>query len=128
MSSENLYSGLHHVSLLVTDLDRAASFYIGVLGLEKDTRRPEMAFSGMWLKLGTQQIHLLSLGQKASGTGAEHPGRDSHFAIEVSDIRKIEGILNREEIQYHVSKSGRLALFCRDPDGNGIEFVETTSG
>jgi len=127
MSSENLYAGLHHVSLLVTDLDRAADFYINLLGLEKDTSRPDMAFSGMWLKLGSQQIHLLSLGRKSSGTGAEHPGRDAHFAVAVDDIRKIEEILMREKIPYHMSKSGRQALFCRDPDGNGIEFVEVVS-
>lgn len=128
MSSENLYAGLHHVSLLVTDLDRAADFYINLLGLEKDALRPEMAFSGMWVKLGNQQIHLLSLGQKSSGTDAKHPGRDAHFAVSVNDIRKIEEILLREEIPYQMSKSGRQAIFCRDPDGNGIEFVEIARG
>ena len=28
-------------------------------------------------------------------------------------------------VVYTMSKSGRAALFCRDPDGNGIEFMET---
>jgi len=128
MPGENLYAGLHHVSLLVTDLDRAADFYINLLGLEKDALRPDMVFPGMWLKLGNQQIHLLSLGDKSSGTGAEHPGRDSHFALLVTSVSRIEEILIREAIPYHLSKSGRQALFCRDPDGNGIEFVEIARG
>ncbi len=127
MSEPPLILSLHHVSLLVTDLTRAGNFYINILGLEEDKSRPDMAFPGMWLKLGTQQIHLLSLGPVATGTGAEHPGRDAHFAVAVDNIRKIEKILIREAIPYHMSKSGRQALFCRDPDGNGFEFVETTS-
>ena len=127
MPDENLYAGLNHVSLLVTDLEQAAYFYINLLGLEMDSSRPDMPFPGMWLKLGNQQIHL-SLGQKSSGTGVEHPGSDAHFAVAVDDIRKIEEILLRGEIPYQMSKSGRQALFCRDPDGNGIEFVEITCG
>lgn len=124
MSKNDLISGIHHVSLLVEDLPRASNFYINILGLEKDTSRPDMAFSGMWLKIGTQQIHLLCLDKTASGTDAEHPGRDAHLALAVSSASKIEEILKLEDIPCYRSKSGRRALFCRDPDGNGIEFVE----
>jgi len=126
MSTNNLYQGLHHVSLLVADLQRASNFYINILGLEKDTSRPEMAFPGMWLKIGTQQIHLLCFDKTASGTGAEHPGRDAHCALAVTSVSRIEEILKLEDIPCYKSKSGRRALFCRDPDGNGIEFVEVT--
>lgn len=128
MSEPSIITSVHHVSLLVTDIARAGYFYINILGLERDNSRPEMAFPGMWLKLGSQQIHLLSLGVAATGTGAEHPGRDSHFAVSVNDIGEIKEILDREEIPYHMSKSGRKALFCRDPDGNGIEFIEIVDG
>jgi len=124
MTKNDMFAGLHHVSLLVSDLQRASSFYINVLGLEEDTSRPEMAFPGMWLTIGAQQIHLLCFDKTASGTGAEHPGRDAHFALAVTSISKVEEILKRVEVPYHMSKSGRRALFCRDPDGNGIEFVE----
>ena len=124
MSTDNLFSGLHHVSLLVTDLERAGNFYINLLGLVKDNSRPEMAFPGMWLKIGTQQIHLLCFDKTVTGTGAEHPGRDAHCALAVSSVSRIEEILGSENIPCHMSKSGRRALFCRDPDGNGLEFVE----
>lgn len=121
---KNNISGLHHVSLLVSDLQRSTNFYIHVLGLEQDESRPELPFQGMWFKIGAQQIHLLCLDKIASGTGAEHPGRDSHCAFSVSNINMIEEALKQEGIPYHMSKSGRRALFCRDPDGNGLEFVE----
>jgi len=128
MTKPPILSSLHHVSLLVTDLKRAGNFYINILGLEEDCSRPKMAFPGMWLKLGTQQIHLLSLGPVTTGTGAQHPGRDAHFAVAVLNIGKLKKILTREKIPYHMSKSGRQALFCRDPDGNGVEFVEIIDG
>jgi len=128
MIDKNSYNGLNHVSILVTDIDRSVKFYVDLLGLEVDLSRPEMAFPGLWLKLGNQQIHLLSLGEKSSGTGADHPGRDAHFAVSVKDISKIEELLTGENITFKMSVSGRLAIFCRDPDGNGIEFVEIASG
>ena len=124
MSISSKYLGLHHVSLLVTDLQRASDFYLRVLGMKEDKSRPDMAFPGMWLMVGKQQIHLLSLDKAASGTSAVHPGLDAHFALSVSDINKVEDVLNQEAVPFHRSKSGRRALFCRDPDGNGLEFVE----
>lgn len=124
MSSVNQYSGLHHVSLLVSDLPRASDFYLRVLGLEQDHSRPEMAFSGIWLNIGSQQIHLINLDKTIAGTGTEHPGRDAHLAIIVNNINKIEQALKREEVAFHMSKSGRKALFCRDHDGNALEFIE----
>jgi glyoxylase I family protein len=31
-------------------------------------------------------------------------------------------------VAYTLSRSGRRALFCRDPDGNAIELVEIIAG
>lgn len=124
MSNTNHYAGLHHVSLLVSDLSRARDFYLNILGLEQDLSRPEMAFPGIWLNIGEQQIHLISLDKTAAGAAENHPGRDAHCAISVKDIKKIEELLKEEGIDFQKSKSGRNAIFCRDPDGNAIEFIE----
>ena len=40
---------LHHVSLCVTDVERARRFYIGILGLE-EIERPNFPFPGAWLQ------------------------------------------------------------------------------
>jgi len=122
--SNHQYLGLHHVSLLVSDLSRSIDFYLRVLGLEQDHTRPDMAFPGIWLNIGPQQIHLICLDRTSAGSAADHPGRDAHFAISVKDINKIVEELKREGIAFQMSKSGRKALFCRDPDGNAIEFIE----
>ena len=128
MPSDNVYAGLHHVSLLVSDLSRASDFYLRVLGLEQDQTRPDMAFQGIWLNIGAQQIHLISLDKTSIGSGEDHPGRDAHFAISVKNINHIVETLKREGVEYYISKSGRKALFCRDPDGNAIEFIQQISG
>ena len=121
----NSVTGLHHVSLIVADTARALGFYQGVLGLEIDQSRPDMAFAGAWLKLGNLQLHLLELPNPDSIEGRPpHGGRDRHTAVSVTDLDGFAQRLERAGIPYTRSSSGRRALFCRDPDGNAWELVE----
>ncbi len=115
---------LLHASFLVQDLERARSFYEGVLGLALSPLRPDLGYPGAWYDLGGQQIHLLALADGPQRQIAEHPGRDRHVALAVSDIAALRAMLSAAQIPFTVSRSGRPALFCRDPDGNGLEFIE----
>ena len=91
---------LNHVSLLVADTQRALGFYHNILNLPV-IARPDLGFPGAWLDIGNgQQIHLLEIPGEVAGKLPEHG------------------------IGYTLSRSGRRALFCRDPDGNAIELVE----
>jgi glyoxylase I family protein len=117
---------LLHCSMLVEDLARARAFYEGVLRLTPSASRPAMSFDGVWYELGPQQIHLLCLPDPGKGVPRpEHGGRDRHVALGVSSIDDLARRLGAAGIAYTRSQSGRAALFCRDPDGNAIEFVET---
>jgi len=119
-------NGLHHVSLIVADTKRALEFYQQVLGLERDPSRPELAFPGAWLSLGDRQLHLLELPNPDPVAGRPaHGGRDRHTAVSVSDLDAFARRLEKAGIAYTTSKSGRRALFCRDPDGNAWELVES---
>jgi len=121
----SLIVSIHHVSLLVSDTQRALDFYHGILGLEVDQSRPVMDFPGAWLLAGTQQIHLIEIPDRArTATPAAHGGRDWHVALSVSDLGELGAALSKCGIGYTMSRSGRRALFCRDPDGNAIELVE----
>ena len=116
---------LTHVSLLVADTARSLDFYQGLLGLELDQARPTMDFPGAWLIVGAAQIHLLELPQALPRADLpEHGGRDRHFALNVLDLDQITAALASKGISYTLSRSGRRALFCRDPDGNAVELVE----
>ena len=118
--------GLHHVSVLVADTKVSLEFYQGVLGLEVDRSRPDLGYPGAWLKLADgRQIHLLELpNPDAAGERPQHGGRDRHMALWVTDLGILVERLEQAGLSYTLSKSGRKALFCRDPDGNAVELMQ----
>ena len=119
-------TAINHVSLLVSDTGRALRFYRDLLGLELDDSRPAMNIPGAWLRVGAAQIHLLELPDPLRGTQLpEHGGRDRHVALDVTDLDRVAAALQTAGVACSFSRSGRRALFCRDPDGNAIELVET---
>ncbi len=119
------FLAIQHVSVLVADTKRALIFYCDVLGLPVDPRRPDLGYPGAWLAVGAQQIHLLELPNPDPVTGRPvHGGRDRHVALTLRDLDGLRRRLDAAGIPYTLSKSGRRALFCRDPDGNALEFIE----
>jgi glyoxylase I family protein len=54
----------------------------------------------------------------------QHGGRDRHVALAVDDLAQLQARLDAAGIACTQSRSGRRALFCRDPDGNALEFIE----
>lgn len=121
-------TGILHASFLVADLKRALEFYHGVLGLEIVSDRPDLGYSGAWLQLQAQQIHLLQLpNPDPTEDRPQHGGRDRHVAFEIRNLAALVAELETAGITYTLSRSGRQALFCRDPDGNALEFIEKTA-
>ncbi|MBF0220002.1 MAG: VOC family protein [Gammaproteobacteria bacterium] len=116
---------IHHLSLIVADTALALQFYVGILGLKVDSQRPNLGFPGAWLQVGEQQIHLLQLPNPDPLTGRpEHGGRDRHLALTVADLQSLQQRFDEHAVVYTQSRSGRRAIFCRDPDGNAIELIE----
>lgn len=120
-------TALLHAGLLVSDLSRAKAFYESVVELKLCDSRPELPYPGEWYDLdGGQQLHLMSLpNPDAASIRPEHGGRDHHIALGVKNMAALKARLDAAGVKYSVSKSGRAALFCRDPDSNTLEFVET---
>jgi len=121
---------LHHASLIVEDINIALAFYQEVLNLPIDQGRPDLGYPGAWLTLpGEQQLHLMQLPDPDKKSECpepqfDHGGRDYHVAFSVSSVDKITRKLDEIGIPYTRSRSGRNALFCRDPDGNALEFIQ----
>ena len=114
---------IHHASIIVSDTGRALAFYRDLLGIPT-CERPDLGFPGAWLQIGDQQIHLLELPNPDPVTGRpEHGGRDRHLALSVTGLDSIVEKLEARGVSYTLSKSGRKALFCRDPDGNAVELI-----
>ena len=120
-----MITGILHASFLTSNLAKSRAFYEGILGLRPDTNRPAMSYDGAWYNVApNQQIHLLLLpNPEAVLQRPAHGGRDRHVALAVSDLAKLIERLNQAGVAYTFSSSGRRALFCRDPDGNALEFI-----
>ena len=115
---------IHHASLIVSSVEASRFFYHELLGLDI-AERPDLPFPGIWLKIGEQQLHLLELPNPDPVDGRpEHGGRDRHLALLVHDLERLAEALDQAGVLFTRSKSGRAALFCRDPDGNALEFIQ----
>ena len=118
---------IHHASLIVADTARALRFYCDLLGLHTDITRPDLGYPGAWLQIGTEQIHLLELPNPDPVEGRPaHGGRDRHLAVLVDDLDALARALDTAGVAFTRSRSGRRALFCRDPDGNALELIEAS--
>lgn len=111
-----------HVAINVTDLERAAAFYEGLLGLSPVDR--PLKFPGRWYQIGTVQIHLIQAEKVVDTRQDERWGRNPHFALGVTDLASLEQRLVAAQIPLQRSASGRTAIFVADPDGNLIELSQ----
>ena len=80
--------GVHHVAVIVENLERSMAFYEKMLGLAVNPDRPhdKLPYDGAWLMIGPEMVHLMEL-PNPDPTDAEfrpvHGGKDRHFCIGV---------------------------------------------
>jgi catechol 2,3-dioxygenase-like lactoylglutathione lyase family enzyme len=112
--------GVHHVSVNVTDVAAALSFYTETLGLGVRTDRPDFGFDGAWLDIGGQQVHLIE--------APTPPNLGQHFAIAVADIEATIAELRAKGVEVSDAKpvGPGLQAFLTDPSGNGLEINQPT--
>ncbi len=124
---------IHHVSLPVTDVERAKRFYRETLGL-RELERPPFDFPGAWFQLGDDQLHLI-VHEGSTLRGAKGlDSRDVHFAVRVSSFRAALQFLEakgyREDADDDLLKmkvsphatAGFPQIYILDPDRNVIEI------
>src|SRR5215218_8962871 len=103
---------LHHVSVPVTNIERAREFYEGTLGLKRSETPPrpkEFDFDGEWYDLGERQLHLIfdERGTSTFRKGKKVDSRDAHFALRVDDYEATLEFLTKEK-GYINEESDRL--------------------
>ena len=149
-------SGVHHVTLLVDDLDKTAWFYGEVLGLE-EIPRPVFTFPGVFYQVGNQEIHIIVRSRRmpmqdlyvlVNGKVEEtrrHAHRQAAFAFD--DLDAMEERLRAHDVEIMIGPNnkpandalgkaslagwgrmyGRVPIFVLDPSENMIELVPASA-
>jgi len=116
------FSQIHHCSMAVQNLERAAVFYRDILGLTEiviPSTFPSAGLNVRWFRLGSQQVHLLLEVET-------HLPSQRHMALQVDNAQAARLWLKEKgiNIQETVLIPGADRFFIADPDGNQIEIIE----
>jgi glyoxylase I family protein len=115
-------TGIHHSSILVTDMARARQFYGEILGLPEVERPANFTTPVVWFEVGDEHVHLIP---------SDHPDTESprHFALHVDDAPAAREYLRSRGIavQETVPIPGADRFFIHDPDGNMLELIQWLS-
>ena len=126
------FKAFSHVSVTVTDLEKAKAFYGDLFGLG-EIPRPDFDFPGAWYSLGGDlQLHIM-VNEKLTRPPVERESFEvcyPHVALWTEDADETARKL--AEAGTHVydffsTPTGFRQLFIKDPDGNMIEFIGPTT-
>ncbi|HXP94397.1 MAG TPA: VOC family protein [Candidatus Binatia bacterium] len=123
--------GFLHITIGVTDLDRATTFYRDILGCQLVRRNPIMSF----MKTGEDFFVLTQTGMHVPPNPDGPPAVGNtlfHHAmlIEPEQFDDVLAYLDERRIAYkdctamgHTTFPGRRHVYIKDPDGNSIELA-----
>lgn len=120
-------TGIGHVHLKVSDIDRALAFYTGVLGFDQIMRIGDQA---AFISAGGYHHHIgLNTWQSRRGLPpAPHHTGLYHFAIRYPTRRDLARAVRRVidagvPVQGVADHGVSESIYLSDPDGNGIELT-----
>lgn len=126
---------LHHVSIVIKDVEISKQFYCGILGMEDVPRPAHYDFAGAWFRTGTYEVHLIQEDDSVQPTGdppvnpnAKHDLTFArHFCFRVEDMDEAIKTLQEHNIPIAAGPrprgDGATQLYIYDPDGHLIELA-----
>ena len=140
--------GIHHVAMVVPDLEAAHDFYVGVLGLVQvdsaefssspttDILTELEGAECRMMMLRTRNLYLevfefISPKPESSGTPQLNRPGYTHLALEVEDVRASHKALAEAGVRWHGEPQemaeGYLMCYGRDPFDNVLEIQQTSA-
>jgi lactoylglutathione lyase len=122
-----IIDGIAHLAFVVKDMDKSLDFYTRVLGFKHAFTLPVEGDPRIqYLKLGPDQF--IELFYSRSDADPVRPkSTNNHLCLSVADIHEVARVLEEEGIELVIPVRGREGgnwqCWCRDPDGNYIEFM-----
>src|SRR5579864_5528655 len=123
VASKLQVTGINHVVLHVTDLERSKRFYMDVLGFEDRNSTGLPGMKASFLLCGLQGVDLFEVSEDAHG-GQEM----NHMALNVSaeDVDQLVTLLSKAGIEAS-ERTPRNSVFISDPDGHRLEMLPGTA-
>lgn len=114
--NEIVITGLNHLTLAVSDLERSISFYSGLLGFSIRMRGPSSAY----LESGTLWLALVVDANVRRGPLPEY----SHVALSVatSELRILADRLTSAKVKRWQEADRADSFYFLDPDGHKLEL------
>jgi lactoylglutathione lyase len=115
-------TSFNHVSIHADNLDESAAFYEQLFGMRR-IATPTFAFPVVWLRLGTQQLHLFVR------PDVQAP-RFHHLGLNVDDFEAVYWRAREQRLHddsaffsgMYELPDGAVQMYLRDPAGNLVEI------
>jgi catechol 2,3-dioxygenase-like lactoylglutathione lyase family enzyme len=117
-------TGINHVVLHVTDVERSKTFYMEVLGFEDRNLSVGPSMKASFLRCGVQGLDLFEV-----ANGDVHGGKEmNHMALNVAAADLDEIVAELSQIGVETSdRTPRNTVFISDPDGHRIEMLSLSA-
>lgn len=128
-----IFQSLHHIALICSDLKKAKSFYVEILGFkiiqeiyrkDRDSHKVDLVRNGVQLELFTFPDSKIRP-SRPEAQGLRHLAFAS-FDIEFTRESLVNKGVECEEIRVD-PQTHKKFFFCSDPDQLPIEFYESSS-
>jgi len=122
-----IIDGIAHVAYNVKDMKKSLDFYTRILGFKHAFTLPAQGDPRIeYLKICDGQFIELFY-DKGEKEPVPPKSTNNHICLSVEDIHEVARVLEEENIELVIPVRGREGsnwqCWCRDPDGNYIEFM-----
>jgi lactoylglutathione lyase len=123
-------TGLAHIGLLVSDIERSKSFYVDVLGFEPAGDHNLSGAALSFVRIGSCVIELIQRPRYEPRAA----GHFDHVCLEVEDIQSLMCKLIEKNVRFEhddvttVPQLQMKNVFLCGPDGERLEFFERIRG